>query len=166
MPTPTRRLIYHALDRLNRLFCRVMYRVTPPPIPPLPDSGPVLLVSDHSSFSDPMVLVATSQRPIIFLTAREIYERRFLRWFCRTVNYIPVSRGSQDVGAVRAMLRARRSRAICGWEGRLYHEGKERRFGSFKSKTNARDFFEKAKPEQKQERFFPERYRRVGTYPL
>lgn len=106
MPTPTRGPIYHVLDWLNRLFCRMMYRVTPPEVPPLPASGPVLLVSDHSSFSDPMVLVATSHRPIIFLTAREIYERRFLRWFCRTVQYIPVSRGARDFGAVRAMLRA------------------------------------------------------------
>jgi integrase len=45
---------------------------------------------------------------------------------------------------------------------RLYHEGKERRFGSFKNKTEARDFYEKAKQEQKQGRFFPERYQHGG----
>jgi integrase len=45
---------------------------------------------------------------------------------------------------------------------RLYHEGKERRFGSFKTKTEARDFYEKAKQEQKQGRFFPERYQHGG----
>ena len=44
------------------------------------------------------------------------------------------------------------------WSVRLYHEGKERRFGAFKNKTEARDFYEKAKQEQKQGRFFPERY--------
>ena len=36
------------------------------------------------------------------------------------------------------------------WYVRLYHEGKERRFGSFPTKTSARDFYEKAKQEQKQ----------------
>ena len=45
---------------------------------------------------------------------------------------------------------------------RLYHEGKERRFGSFRSKTEARDFYEKAKQEQRQSRFFPERYQHGG----
>lgn len=49
------------------------------------------------------------------------------------------------------------------WYVRLYHEGKERRFGSFKTKTEARDFYEKAKQEQKAGRFFPERYR-LGGY--
>src|ERR1700704_5924962 len=48
------------------------------------------------------------------------------------------------------------------WSVRLYHEEKERRFGSFKNKTEARDFYEKAKQEQKQGRFFPERYQHGG----
>ena len=48
------------------------------------------------------------------------------------------------------------------WYVRLYHEGQERRFGAFKNKTEARDFYEKAKQEQKQGRFFPERYQHGG----
>lgn len=48
------------------------------------------------------------------------------------------------------------------WFVRLYHEGRERRFGSFSNKTQARDFYEKAKQEQKSGRFFPERYQRGG----
>lgn len=48
------------------------------------------------------------------------------------------------------------------WYVRLYHEGRERRFGSFPNKTQARDFYEKAKQEQKQGRFFPERYQHRG----
>ena len=48
------------------------------------------------------------------------------------------------------------------WSVRLYHEGKERRFGSFTTNTQARDFYEKAKQEQKAGRFFPERYQHGG----
>lgn len=48
------------------------------------------------------------------------------------------------------------------WYVRLYHEGRERRFGSFPSKTKAREFYEKAKLEQKEGRFFPERYQHGG----
>lgn len=44
------------------------------------------------------------------------------------------------------------------WYVRLYHEGRERRFGSFSTKTKAREFYEKAKQEQQTGRFFPERY--------
>ena len=51
------------------------------------------------------------------------------------------------------------------WYVRLYHDGKERRFGSFLTKTAARDFYEKAKQEQRTGRFFPERYQH-GGYPF
>lgn len=36
------------------------------------------------------------------------------------------------------------------WFVRLYHEGRERRFGSVPTKTKAREFYEKAKLEQKE----------------
>jgi len=51
---------------------------------------------------------------------------------------------------------------IVGWIVRLHHEGRERRFGAFTTKTEARDFYEKAKQEQKQGKFFPERYQHGG----
>ena len=48
------------------------------------------------------------------------------------------------------------------WYVRLMHEGKERRFGSFPTKTKAREFYTKAKAEQHEGRFFPERYQHGG----
>ena len=58
----------------------------------------------------------------------------------------------------RGLLSKKDSTGKLVWYVRLYHEGQERRFGAFKNKTEARDFYEKAKQEQKQGRFFPERY--------
>lgn len=48
------------------------------------------------------------------------------------------------------------------WYVRLQHEGRERRFGSFPTKTKAREFYQKAKTEQHEGRFFPERYQHGG----
>ena len=49
------------------------------------------------------------------------------------------------------------------WYVRLHHHGKEQQFGSFPNKTKAREFYEKAKLEQKEGRFFPERYHHKGS---
>ena len=49
------------------------------------------------------------------------------------------------------------------WYVRLYHQGKEKQFGSFPNKTQAREFYDRAKIEQKEGRFFPDRYQRGGT---
>ena len=62
----------------------------------------------------------------------------------------------------RGLLAKRDSTGELMWYVRLYDNGKERRFGAFKNKTEARDFYEKAKQEQKQGRFFPERYQHGG----
>ena len=102
---PSRGHLYHLLDWVNRLVCRTLYQLHMPSRSPLPETGPALLVSDHSSYNDPMILTATAGRPLIFLTAREIYESAALNWLCKLAFFIPVSRGTQDVAAVRSMLR-------------------------------------------------------------
>src|ERR1051325_1601206 len=48
------------------------------------------------------------------------------------------------------------------WAVRLMHNGNDERFWSFKTKTEARAFYENAKQEQRLGRFFPERYQRGG----
>ncbi len=62
----------------------------------------------------------------------------------------------------RGLLARKDSTGKTVWNVRLYHEGKERRFGSFSTKTAARNFYEKSKQDQKDGRFFPERYRHGG----
>lgn len=62
----------------------------------------------------------------------------------------------------RGLLAKKDSIGKTVWYVRLYHEGKERRFGRFSTKTSARDFYEKAKQEQQTGRFFPERYQQGG----
>ncbi len=47
---------------------------------------------------------------------------------------------------------------VVSWRVRLYHEGRERRFGPFPTKTQAREFYNKAKHDQRERRFFPERH--------
>jgi truncated hemoglobin YjbI len=62
----------------------------------------------------------------------------------------------------RGLMAKKNSPGKILWCVRLYHDGKERRFGAFQNNTQARDFYEKAKQEQKAGRFFPERYRHGG----
>ena len=85
---------------------------------PLPDQGAVLLVSDHSSLGDPLVLLASAGRPISFLMAQEIYASCF-QWVYKAFASIPVRRGRQDINAVRSMLRQLQHGRVVG----LFPEG-------------------------------------------
>jgi len=71
-------------------------------------------------------------------------------------------KGRQD----RGLLSKKDATGKTVWFVRLYHEGRERRFGSFTTKTDARKFYEKAKRKQEKGRFFPERYQCRGYQPV
>jgi site-specific recombinase XerD len=62
----------------------------------------------------------------------------------------------------RGLLSKKDSTGKLLWYARLYHEGREQRFGAFPNKTEARAFYEKAKQQQRNGRFFPEQYRHGG----
>ena len=52
---------------------------------------------------------------------------------------------------------------VKAWYVRLYHHGQDKKFGSFRTKTEARIFREKAVTEQREGKFFPERHTRART---
>lgn len=95
----------NALDGINRDFCRRYHRLTGDSLS-LPARGGAIVVANHISGLDPLLLVASSRRPLRFLIAREQYERFGLRWLFRAIGCIPVDRGSRPDRALRSALRA------------------------------------------------------------
>ncbi len=96
-----------------------MYGIRSPDSDPLPPTGPVVLVCDHSSLGDPLVLLATAGRPIRFLMAEEIYSQCLINWVFRVLHCIPVRRGKRDAPAVRQMLEVLAAGEVVG----LFPEG-------------------------------------------
>jgi len=95
-------------NRLSGLICWFVYRyhrMAYTPIP-LPETGGAIVVSNHISGLDPLLLIAASPRPLRFLIAREEYERFGLRWIFRLSGCIPVERDKRPESAMRAALRA------------------------------------------------------------
>jgi 1-acyl-sn-glycerol-3-phosphate acyltransferase len=74
----------------------------------LPEHGPAILISNHTSSIDPIVLQATCRRVLGFLIAREFFENWAFRPMCRILGCIPVRRDGNDLVATRAALRALR----------------------------------------------------------
>lgn len=87
------------LDGLNRIVCRRFHGLRDVPLP-LPESGAALLVSNHVSGLDPLLLIAASRRPLRFVIAREEYERWWLKWLLRGVGCIPIERSRNPRGAL------------------------------------------------------------------
>ncbi|MEZ5672820.1 MAG: lysophospholipid acyltransferase family protein [Thiotrichaceae bacterium] len=95
----------NAVDGLNRLFCQHYHRLQAQPLT-LPDTGAAIVVANHLSGLDPMLLLAISPRPLRFLILREEYERFWLKWFFKRIGCIPVDRETRPELALRAALHA------------------------------------------------------------
>jgi len=95
----------NTLDGWVRIFCRRYHRVNSATLD-LPERGGAIVVANHVSGLDPLLVVAASLRPVRFLIAREQYERFGLRWLFRAVGCIPVDRGQRPERALREALRA------------------------------------------------------------
>lgn len=95
----------NTLDGLNRIFCRRFHRLRATHLP-LPLHGPALVVANHVSGLDPLLMVAACQRPLRFIIAREQYERFGLRWLLRAIGCIPVDRAASPHRALAAARRA------------------------------------------------------------
>ncbi len=96
-----------------------MYGVRPFAKSPLPAEGPALVVCDHTSLGDPLVLLATAGRPIRFMMAEEIYSKSHAQWIFQAFRCVPIRRGERDVQAVRAMLKGLADNEVMG----LFPEG-------------------------------------------
>jgi len=67
----------------------------------LPDSGPALIVCNHLSYMDPLIVGGTIQRPIRFVMTHEIYNIRGLTWLFRLAGAIPVAPRKVDAECLR-----------------------------------------------------------------
>lgn len=109
------------LDGLNRIFCRRFHRLRHNRVP-LPPHGPALVVANHVSGLDPLVMIAACRRPLRFLIAREQYERPWLKPLFRAIGCIPVER----LANTRPALRAARQALAAGEVVALFPHGRIR----------------------------------------
>jgi 1-acyl-sn-glycerol-3-phosphate acyltransferase len=70
----------------------------------IPKTGGVLLVSNHQSFLDPIILSSGLDRTLSYLAKAELFHNRFFGWLIGSLNAFPVEQGAGDVGAVREAI--------------------------------------------------------------
>jgi acyl-[acyl-carrier-protein]-phospholipid O-acyltransferase/long-chain-fatty-acid--[acyl-carrier-protein] ligase len=73
------------------ILTRIIYRVDARGAEHVPHTGGALLVSNHVTWSDALLLTATQQRRIRFIMDRSIYQSRWLNPIFRLMKVIPIS---------------------------------------------------------------------------
>jgi len=70
----------------------------------VPKTGGVLLVSNHQSYLDPVLLAVGLDRPLSYMAKSELFRNRAFAWLIRSLNAFPVEQGAGDVGAVKETI--------------------------------------------------------------
>ncbi len=93
----------------TRIICR--YRVTG--LEHVPMTSPLLIVSNHLSFYDPLMLGAILPRRIWIFTKAEIFRWPIAGIACKMTGQIPVRRGESDRSALeKALVYLREEKAL------------------------------------------------------
>jgi len=70
----------------------------------VPQTGPLVIVSNHASDFDPPMLSNCMQRPVAFMAKEELFQVPVLKQAITLYGAYPVKRGSPDRSAIRAAL--------------------------------------------------------------
>jgi 1-acyl-sn-glycerol-3-phosphate acyltransferase len=105
-------IIYRVLRTLLVPFFLIYLRMERIGREHLPQSGPLLLASNHRSFLDPFVIGTMVRRPVYYMAKRELFEKRWQAWILNALGAFPVDRGAGD-GDAMATARAILERGDC-----------------------------------------------------
>jgi 1-acyl-sn-glycerol-3-phosphate acyltransferase len=118
------KLAKNSVWRLARGVGGLHYRVKVRGAENLPAKGGVLLLPNHVSYVDALVLSLASPRPIRFLSEDVLFKKPVLGWILRRFGGIPVSSRRAKEAIVRASAALTAGEVVCLFlEGKLTRDG-------------------------------------------
>jgi 1-acyl-sn-glycerol-3-phosphate acyltransferase len=78
------------------LLVHTFYRVRAEGLDNIPEEGPCILVCNHVSYVDPVVIAACVRRPIRFVMDHRIFQIPVLSFIFRTMRTIPIAPAKED----------------------------------------------------------------------
>jgi 1-acyl-sn-glycerol-3-phosphate acyltransferase len=86
---------------LSWILVNVMYRIKVHGLENIPEHGPALIVCNHVSFMDPLVIGGSVRRPVRFVMDHNIFKIPVLNFIFRTARAIPIAPGHEDPAALQ-----------------------------------------------------------------
>lgn len=116
---------------------RPLYRIDAVGVENIPKEGGILLVCNHISDLDPIVLGLTNPRPIHFMAKQELFKIPIFRSIISRLYAFPVNRGKSDRKALRTGLKVLNDGNILG----LFPEGTRHKTGELGKGLAGAGFF-------------------------
>lgn len=119
MTLRARRLLWNVSRLLTQFVFLLAFRARVFGQRNVPRTGGVLLVSNHQSYLDPVLLGLGVGRLVSYMARRSLFRNRLFGWLISALNAFPVTRGGRDTGALREAV----NRLKAGWCLVVFPEG-------------------------------------------
>ena len=81
---------------IDWVLINTLYRIGVTGLENIPAHGPVLLVCNHVSFMDPLILMGSVRRPVRFVMHYKIFQMPFLKFLFKAAKAIPIAGRKED----------------------------------------------------------------------
>ncbi len=96
---------YWFFATLARIFARLFFRYRIIHRERMPESGGIVLASNHQSYFDPPLVGIVSRRAVYYLARKTLMEWPFFGRMFPDMNVIPVDRDGNDMSALKTVIR-------------------------------------------------------------
>jgi len=80
----------------------------------IPDHGPVLILSNHQSFLDPIFCQSSVKRNLCFVARDSLFDIKLLSKLMHSLGVIPIKRDKADISAMKTLINIlKQEKAIC-----------------------------------------------------
>jgi 1-acyl-sn-glycerol-3-phosphate acyltransferase len=71
----------------------------------VPAAGPAILISNHQSVLDPILVGLAARRHLYFMSKQPLFDYPAFAWFIRTLNAIPVNQAGIGIEGLRLLMK-------------------------------------------------------------
>lgn len=101
---PTRNLVWRAIQLPTSIFFRVWAPLKVEGLEHIDPDQPGLIVSNHQSFLDPLLLAVRMTRPVSYVARDTLFKIPFIGWVLRNTYVTPISRTAARAATIRAAI--------------------------------------------------------------
>ena len=112
--------IYHIFKPIIKSYIKILYNPKVYGKENIPKEGSVVLVGNHKSNIDPLLVCTENKRVVHFLAKKELYKNILLKKFMENVSTIQIDRDKNDTNAIKEAIKTLKKGEILG----IFPEGK------------------------------------------
>lgn len=137
MPREGDLISYRICRALMRFLLFSIWRWDVEGLENIPADGPVIIVSNHISYWDPVVIAAAVSRQVFFMSKKELFAIPVFGLLIKSWGVFPVDRGHPDRSAIRRALDLLKGGQIVG----IFPEGTRNKTGSLLPPSTGAAYF-------------------------